>query len=96
MRGVYLLHFSPAYKHAKHYIGYADDIDRRVSAHRCGVAARLTQVAVAAGCTLFLARVWEGGDRTLERRLKKGKNAPKLCPICGLGFGLDDVEVLEF
>lgn len=96
MAGVYLIHFSPSYKHAKHYLGWAEDIDRRLAEHEIGAGARLTQVAVDAGCRLILARVWEDGDRTLERKLKNRKNAPALCPICGLAFTLDDVDELAF
>lgn len=96
MAGVYLIHFSPSYKHAKHYLGWAEDIDRRLAEHEIGAGARLTQVAVDAGCRLILARVWEDGDRTLERKLKNRKNAPALCPVCNLTFTLDDVEEIEF
>jgi hypothetical protein len=36
MDGIYLLHFDPPYKHAGHYLGYASDIDRRISEHQTG------------------------------------------------------------
>jgi predicted GIY-YIG superfamily endonuclease len=81
-KGVYLIHFVPAYKQARHYTGYADDIQRRVAQQQAGEGARLPQVAVAAGCQLLLVRVWPGADRKFERKLKKRKNAPRLCPIC--------------
>ena len=96
MVGVYLLHFSPSYKHAGHYLGYADNIERRLAEHRNGTGARLTQVAVQAGCQLHLARVWADGDRTLERKLKNRHEGPALCPLCRLEFTLDDVEEMEF
>lgn len=100
--GVYLLHFAPSYKHARHYVGYADDIERRVAEHAAGVGARLTQVAVEAGCDLILARTWDGADRTEERRLKNTKSIPHYCPICcgrenvRLSFTMDDVTELDF
>ncbi len=78
---VYLLHFSTPYEHAKHYLGWAEDVQERLREHQAGRGARLTQVVVDAGISLILARVWKGG-RTLERALKNLKNAPKLCPIC--------------
>ena len=81
-RGVYLLHFEPSYQHAAHYLGFAEDIERRVAEHRKGTGARLTQVAVEAGCALHLARVWPGADRNLERRLKRWHSGTRLCPIC--------------
>lgn len=97
MTGVYLIHFAPSYKHARHYLGWAEDVDRRLAEHQSGAGARLTQVAVDAGCRLILVRVWEEGDRTLERKLKNRHDAPALCPICtgALDFTLDDVEALE-
>src|SRR5688500_6719754 len=79
---VYLLHFSPAYKHAGHYTGYAADVMPRVYAHLHGKGARLTQVAKDAGCTLLLVRIWEDGDRALERKLKRWHGSGALCPIC--------------
>lgn len=80
--GVYLIHFSPAYKQAKHYTGYAKDIGRRVAEHQKGIGARLCAVAVDAGCQVVLARVWPGADRHFERKIKNHKNAPRHCPIC--------------
>lgn len=82
MKGVYLLHFQPSYKHARHYLGYADDIERRLQEHRSGQGARLTEVAMHAGCELMLVRTWPDRGRHFERKLKRRKNAPKLCPIC--------------
>jgi predicted GIY-YIG superfamily endonuclease len=80
--GIYLIHFAPAYKHAKHYLGYADDIEPRIHAHLHGRGARLTQVVRDAGCTLLLVRIWEGENRTTERKFKRRSHVPKLCPIC--------------
>jgi hypothetical protein len=34
-----------------------------------------------AGIKWEVARTWTG-DRKFERRLKNGKRAPKLCPVC--------------
>lgn len=82
MCAIYLLHFDPAYKHAKHYLGYADDVMPRVNAHLHGRGARLTQVAKDAGVTMLLVRVWEDGTRTMERKLKRRSHVPALCPIC--------------
>jgi predicted GIY-YIG superfamily endonuclease len=80
--GIYLIHFSPAYKHAKHYLGYAEDIEPRIHAHLHGRGARLTQVARDAGCILLLVRIWENADRTTERKFKNRSHVPRLCPIC--------------
>jgi predicted GIY-YIG superfamily endonuclease len=98
MQGVYLIHFEPAYKHARHYLGYADDIAARLALHRAGQGARLTQVAADAGCKIRLVKVWPGADRHFERKLKNRKESPRLCPICNgqLDFSLDNLSELEF
>jgi len=57
---VYLLHFSRPYCHAKHYLGWTEDLQTRLEAHRTGTGARLTQVVVEQGITLELARTWDG------------------------------------
>jgi len=82
MTGVYLIHFEKPFEHARHYLGYADNIERRFKLHQKGRAARLTQVVTQSGIGLILARVWEGKDRNFERRLKNQNNGPRLCPIC--------------
>lgn len=79
---VYLLHFHTPYRHAQHYLGYAEDLAARLQAHRSGNGARLVEVVTKAGIAWELVRVWEDGDRIFERRLKNRKNARLLCPIC--------------
>jgi predicted GIY-YIG superfamily endonuclease len=82
MSAVYLIHFEPAYKHAGHYLGFAEELEPRLHAHFHHKGARLTSVAAAAGCRLLLARVWPDGTRGLERQLKRWHGAARLCPIC--------------
>lgn len=78
---VYLLHFSERYKHAGHYLGFAEDLEARLAKHRAGNGARLVEVITDAGLDFQLVRTWKG-DRALERQLKRQKNGPRLCPIC--------------
>lgn len=78
---VYLLHFSMPYKHARHYIGSAVNLEQRLAQHEAGTAARLTQVVRAAGISFVCARTWQG-NRQLERKLKSMKHAARLCPSC--------------
>ena len=78
---VYLIHFRKPYKHARHYLGYSANLDKRITDHLCGMGARLLEVITDAGIEWKLARTWPG-DRELERRLKNRKEAPALCPIC--------------
>lgn len=83
---VYLLHFDPPYKHARHYLGYCGraDLTARIVEHTTGRGARLVEVAHNAGVVLTLARTWDGG-RDLERQLKRRKDTPRLCPVCNPG-----------
>ncbi|HEX2174216.1 MAG TPA: endonuclease, partial [Dehalococcoidia bacterium] len=69
MKGVYLLHFDRPFGHARHYLGFARNIDARLAAHAAGHGARLTQVVRAAGIGWTLALSWDGATRTDERRL---------------------------
>ena len=48
-------------------------------------AARLPEVMYAAGIPFVVARVWTGGDKTLERRLKQWNKGSALCPLCKRG-----------
>ena len=78
---VYLLHFHEPYHHARHYLGSAEDLEKRLDQHRRGVGARLVHVISQAGISFTLARTWKGG-RKKERRLKNQHHNPRLCPIC--------------
>jgi len=81
---VYLLHFDRPLHHARHYLGYASDLQKRLDIHRRGGSddARLMQVLRERGIGFKLARTWPGGDRRLERKLKKRHESPRLCPLC--------------
>lgn len=81
MATVYLIHFEQAYKHAKHYLGIAEDLDARLEAHASGHGARLMSVIQSAGITWRCVRTWQG-SRKLERQLKNRKHAALLCPVC--------------
>lgn len=78
---VYLIHFNKAYRHARHYIGFTANLDKRITDHLCGMGARLMEVVTHAGIEWRVARAWQG-DRRLERRLKRWHNASLLCPLC--------------
>jgi predicted GIY-YIG superfamily endonuclease len=78
---VYLLHFYKSYYHAQHYIGYSDQLDKRITDHLCGMGARLMEVITIAGIEWRCVRTWLG-DRKLERRLKNWHKAALLCPVC--------------
>ena len=78
---VYLIHFETKLAHAGHYLGSTADLEARLQCHLHGQGARLMTVVTELGITWRLARTWPG-DRKLERRLKRRKEGPRLCPIC--------------
>lgn len=78
---VYLLHLDPPYRHARHYTGWAKDLDARLAEHARGAGARLLAVQLDAGGTFRLARTW-AADRNRERSLKRQGGAARHCPIC--------------
>lgn len=82
--GLYLFHFEPRYRHACHYLGYADSIGRRIAEHLASRAnaSPLVRAALAAGCSVQLARCFPGETRTTERRLKRQGGLSRHCPVC--------------
>ena len=81
----YLIHLDRPYKHARHYLGHAADLDARLAAHRAGNGARLMAVITAAGIGWQLARTWPDTTEGTERALKDRHDSPALCPICSPG-----------
>lgn len=80
---VYLIHFDRPYKHARHYLGWASDLDARLADHAAGHGARLLAVVRTAGIGWRLARTWTG-SRQRERQLKRQGGASRCCPLCGV------------
>jgi hypothetical protein len=86
----YLIHLgrelgTPGSRHGRagHYLGVALDgnVGRRLRVHQAGAGARILAAANQRGIAYFIARTWPGG-RAVERKLKRLKNAPRLCPAC--------------
>ena len=68
---------------ARHYLGWADDVDTRMAEHRAGRGARILAACVRQGVGFDVVRMWAGADRAFERRIKRHHNAWRLCPSCG-------------
>jgi hypothetical protein len=79
---VYLLHLDPPYKHAGHYLGSTDDLDRRLSEHGGPHGSPLLAAQKYAGGSWHLVRTWTGG-RNKESELKSN-NGKRYCPECTL------------
>jgi predicted GIY-YIG superfamily endonuclease len=80
---IYLLHFERPYRHARHYTGWALNLDQRLARHATGHGARLLTVITDAGISWQLARTWTG-TRTTERAIKRQGGAARRCPLCGI------------
>lgn len=79
---VYLICFAAHYRHARHYLGYTENLRDRLAHHRAGHGSPLLRAVSRAGIAWEVVRVWEDGSRTLERQLKNRKKAARLCPRC--------------
>ncbi|HEC61407.1 MAG TPA: endonuclease [bacterium] len=65
---VYLIHFSKPYYHARHYLGYTDNLPNRLARHRAGNGSPLVAAVTRAGIPWELARTWKGSQHTERRR----------------------------
>lgn len=77
---VYLIHFAEPFRHARHYMGWAGNLQARLAHHAAGTGANLLRHVNDAGITWELARTWPG-DRNLERSMKT-RGHTRICPIC--------------
>jgi len=88
MSYVYLLHFTDRIcrdRPAQHYLGFAQDVVKRVRDHRCGIrhyGAALTFAAYERGVPFLVARVWANVTKRDEKLLRDLHNNPRLCPLC--------------
>jgi predicted GIY-YIG superfamily endonuclease len=84
---IYMLHFHQPYQHARHYVGWTEDLLDRLDRHAAGRGARLVEVIWQAGIGFTLVRICEGTRRT-ERAIKHAGGATRYCP----GLHLPAVE----
>jgi predicted GIY-YIG superfamily endonuclease len=95
---VYLLHLEqPLSKDhtAQHYIGWTDNLTRRLNKHYEGNGARFMEVAKERGISWMLVKIWTG-TRKRERQLKNQKNSPRLCPVCKGQFDFEPYDDIPF
>jgi hypothetical protein len=78
---IYLLHFDRPFGHARHYLGWAADLERRLARHGTAGGAALMRAVADAGIGWRLARTWPS-DRHRERQLKHQGGRARMCPIC--------------
>jgi predicted GIY-YIG superfamily endonuclease len=81
---MYLIHIEPRYRHAGHYLGITRDdrpVEERFAEHLAGQGARLTRVAIRAGCELILDRIWEDMPAGRETAMK-AHSLTRYCLTC--------------
>jgi predicted GIY-YIG superfamily endonuclease len=78
---VYMLHFDRPYRHARHYVGWTEDLIDRLERHAAGRGARLVEVIWHAGIGFTAIRICEG-TRATERAIKHAGGATRYCPLC--------------
>ena len=85
MTAVYVMHFEPPFKHARHYVGFTehDDVATRLDEHLKGAGSRLVRAVAKAGHAVHIAHVFIGADRHFERRIKNHKDVCQWCRLCG-------------
>lgn len=83
MKGtVYLIHFDTPHEHARHYLGWSENLPARLTAHANGRGSKLMAEIGRQGIGWRVSRTWPNETRHFERRLKRRKNSPRLCPAC--------------
>jgi predicted GIY-YIG superfamily endonuclease len=92
---VYLLHYERPFllkgfeTPAQHYLGWSQDVGRRLREHARGRGSAVTRYAHAQGVGFELVKVWPGTLDT-ERELRD-LGPGRLCPKCGWPARLRDV-----
>jgi predicted GIY-YIG superfamily endonuclease len=83
MEGVYILHFSEALGHARHYVGYSPNVPARIEKHIKGQGSAITKHLHKMGIDFEVAYVWQGAGRAFEKSIKHRRGSiTQYCPIC--------------
>ncbi len=78
---VYLIHFDKPLHHARHYVGFSEDLPGRIQKHRNGQGAAFMKAIAKEHISWHVSHIWDG-DRTFERMVKDQHHASHLCPTC--------------
>lgn len=84
----------PYTSHAQHYIGWCSNLAARIQAHQLGRGSKLLAAAHRQGIPFHIVRAWHSGP-DFERTLKRRKESPRLCPICGPATGIFPSELTQ-
>lgn len=84
MGTVYVLHFARPLAHARHYIGWTQNLPKRLAQHRAGYGGRLMACVSASGISYDVVHT-EAGDRNRERQMKNRSSAARRrCWVCSV------------
>lgn len=78
---IYLICFDKKLHHAKHYIGWTENIDNRLDNHKNGNGACILKALNKKNIDYKIVKIWKG-TRYHERKMKLWKNSKILCPLC--------------
>lgn len=80
---VYVIHFTGKLAgRAQHYIGFSEQLDRRLFVHRSGRGARILNACNLQSISYGVVVVFENVTRSFERYLKDRKKTRCFCPAC--------------
>ena len=92
---IYLIHFEKEYKGCLHYLGFCENgnLKARLKRHKEGRGSKLLRAVNKAGIDYSIVRTWDG-NRNMERKLKRQKNAKRFYPACNLPQIVKDYEFM--
>ena len=80
---VYLLHFASPVNGKRHYVGFTQNLVRRLNEHGGGIlGCNMTRAAVKKGVRVLLGNKWENVAPEHELKLKTEKNLKRHCSSC--------------
>jgi len=85
---VYIIHLHHPLAHARHYVGWASDVEARVARHRSGNGSKLMAAVGQAGIPWEVARIINGATRADERRIHNSHATAAFCPVCAAERGM--------
>ena len=80
----YLLHLNEPLGRNHHYLGWTNDLPKRLESHRSGPRERcvFTHECQLRGITWVVAATWEDVTIAHEKTLKRQRNHKRFCPVC--------------
>lgn len=92
---IYIIHFDQPFHHARHYVGYCQEggLTTRIDQHRSGTGSVLLRHLNEVGITWRVVNLIHGGDRVMERTIKRTNHVNRWCPFCRTTHGHSTYKV---